>query len=93
MDKGGRVVGMLVFALGIVVLLLVLWIAYGMFSTPASAFLHAGGAGKGSLTASGLGVTVVWIFVKIALLFVMTLAASLIASRGIQLYLGSKTHV
>lgn len=83
---------MLVFALGIVMLLLVLWIAYGMFSTPASVFFSAGGAGKGSLTAAGLGVTIAWIFVKIALLFVMTLAASLIASRGIQLYLSAKGH-
>lgn len=85
MDKGGRVIGMAIFVLGIVVLLIVLVVAFRMFSAPASTFLPGGG----SLTASGLGVTVVWVFVKIALLFVMTLAASMISSRGIQLYLGS----
>ena len=86
MDRGGRVVGMLVFLVGIAILLFVFAIAYKMFISPASTFLAAGGA---SPNASTLGVSVIWIFVRIALLFVMVLAASSVASRGIHLYLGS----
>ena len=86
MDKGGRAVGMTVFVIGIVILLFVFVMAFKMFTSPASTFLTVGGQ---TINTSGLGVAVIWIFVRIALLFVMTLAASSVASRGIHLYLGS----
>jgi hypothetical protein len=77
---------MLVFLVGIAILVFVFVMAFKMFASPASAFLAVGGSAP---NASSLGTAIVWIIVRIALLFVMTLAASSIASRGIHLYLGS----
>jgi accessory gene regulator protein AgrB len=79
---------MIVFALGIVILFFVLYAAYQMFALPAAALFHANGSTGGPLTAVGLGTVIAWILVRIVLLFVMTLAGSIIASKGIQLYLG-----
>ena len=86
-DKLGRVIGMIVFALGIAILFFVLYSAYQMFALPAAELFHPNG-NTGPLTAVGLGTTVAWILLKIVMLFVMTLASSIIASKGIQLYLG-----
>lgn len=88
MNRTGRTVGMAVFALGIAALIFVFIIAYRMFSLPAAQALASP-----TLTAAGLGSATVLILVRIALLFVMTLASALIASRGIQLYLGCGEHV
>jgi len=87
MNRTGRVVGMAIFALGILALIFVFGVAYRMFTLPAAQVLASP-----ALTAAGIGSATVLVFVRIALLFVMTLAAALIASRGIQLYLGSGEH-
>jgi hypothetical protein len=88
MDRTGRFIGMAVFLLGVVVLLVVFGMAYGMFTTPASR-LFGGNGGSSSVTAAQLGSAVAITLVRIGLLFVMTLAGSLVASRGIHIYLGS----
>jgi hypothetical protein len=84
MDKGARITGMLVFIIGTAVLLLVFGMAYKMFTAPIAQFLPAGSTETGM----GLGKVLVSILIKVILLFVMTLAGSLVAARGIQLYLG-----
>ncbi|MCL6628336.1 MAG: hypothetical protein K6U00_01890 [Armatimonadetes bacterium] len=89
MDRRGRFVGMVVFALGIAVLIFVFIIAYTMFKSPVSHLLPT--AGGKAPSAMDLGTAVAWVAVRIGLLFIMTLAGSLIASKGIQLYLGSGT--
>ena len=89
MNKSGRAVGMTVFILGIILLLFVLSIAYGMFTSAASDLLPSTGGSASALTVAGLGASMALVIVKIALLFVMTLAGSLIASRGIQLFFAS----
>ena len=86
MNRTGRTAGMAVFAIGIAVLFLVFGIAYGMFTSSSPELFTPS---DGAVNAVGLGKAAVVIFVRIALLFIMTLAGSLIASRGIQLYLGS----
>lgn len=90
MDKGGRIAGMAVFALGVIALLFVFGIAYSMFTSPASEILRARGAVASPSDAAGLGSAIALVLVRIVLLFVMTLAGSFIAGRGIQLYLGSE---
>jgi len=75
---------MTVFSIGILVLLAVLGAAYRMFSTPASGLFGMHGNASGAV---GLGSSVAWILIRIALLFIMALAGSLIASRGIQLFM------
>jgi len=84
MDRRGRVTGMVVFVLGIAVLLFVFGIAYSMFTSPADELLPPIGG-----TAVGLGNALAIILAKTLLLFIMTLAGSWIAGRGVQLYLGS----
>ena len=89
MNKSGRIVGMIVFLVGIAVLLFVLITAYQMFSAPASDLFQTGSGTASSPTAVGLGSSIAVVLVKIGLLFVMTLAGSLLAGKGIQLYIGS----
>lgn len=88
MDRGGRIIGMVFFLLGIIILIFVFAIAYGMFTAPASQ-VFGNPQGSAGLTATGLGAVVILIVVRIGLLFIMTLAGSLIAARGMHLYLGS----
>lgn len=88
MYRTGRIIGMVIFALGIAALIFVFTIAYKMFTLPAGQLFSAS-----ELTAAGLGSATILIFVRIALLFIMTLAGALIASRGVQLYLGCGQHV
>ena len=83
MERTGRIVGMMIFALGIIALVFVFGIAYRMFTLPADQLFATP-----ALTAANLGSAAVLILIRIALLFIMTLAGALIASRGIQLYLG-----
>jgi hypothetical protein len=87
MNRNGRALGMVVFVLGIAILLFVFATAYVMFAAPSAQAL--GSSGGAPPSAAGLGGTVVWLLVRVGLLFIMTLAGSLIAGRGIQLYLGS----
>ena len=87
MTRTGRIVGMAIFALGIVSLIFVFSVAYRMFTLPSPQLF------SGPLTAAGLGSATVVVFVRIALLFIMTLAGALIASRGIHLYLGCGERV
>ncbi len=90
MNKSGRAIGMIVFVLGISVLLLVLGTAYQMFAAPISSVFHPNG--NTPLNAAAMGGVIAWIIVRITLLFVMMLAGSAIASRGIHLYLGCGSH-
>lgn len=82
MKRTGRLIGMLIFALGIAALIFVFIVAYRMFTLPSPQLF------SGPLTAAGIGSATLVVLVRVALLFVMTLAAALIASRGIHLYLG-----
>ena len=86
-DPLARTVGILVFLLGVGILVLVFLRSYGLFSaTPTSLVLppspHSPPATTGNL--SGAALTLV---AQIGLLFVMTIVGSLVAARGIQLYL------
>ncbi len=88
MDRGGRTIGMVIFILGIVILLFVFGIAYSMFTAPASQVFGAT-PNTATITALGLGSALVVMLIRIALLLVMTIAGSLVAARGMHLYLAS----
>lgn len=85
MDRGGRAIGMVIFILGIVILLFVFAMAYSMFTAPATQVF----GGAPNATAAGLGTALALMLIRIGLLFIMTLAGSLIAARGMHMYLGS----
>ncbi len=89
MDRAGRIAGMSVFLIGVGLLVLAFGSAHSMFAATTTETL--GGANKA--TAIGMGTAAVGMFVRIGLLFVMTLAGSLVAARGIHLYLGSSRGV
>jgi len=92
-DAVGTTFGVIVFFLGIALLALVFYSAWRMFSDTglitamATAPPGAGAAkgGGGGITAALIGVAI-----KLVALFVMSLAGSLTASKGIHLYLASR---
>lgn len=90
MQKSGRTIGLITFGIGTLALLFVFWTAYRMYTMPAAELFRMPDVPPESLTAAGLGSAAVLVLIRILLLFIMTLAASLIAGRGIQLYLGSE---
>lgn len=73
----GRAAGLLVFAIGIAMLATVFWQSWKLFLDPG---IPAGGEG-GELISR-----LVQLVVRLAFLLAMCVAASLIASKGIQLY-------
>ena len=93
MDKGARkdllaqAMGLLVFITGIAALALAFGAAYKLFSSPG---LSMRGAGPAAPTVAYISSVALVVLAKVGLLFVMTLAGSLIASRGIQMYFASK---
>ena len=75
----GRIIGLVVFAVGALMLVFVFFRAYYLFTSPPSRVAPT------TMTLTEAGLTLA---AQIGLLFIMTLAGSLIAARGVQLYLG-----
>jgi hypothetical protein len=106
-DLIGRIIGMLVFLVGVGLLMLVFYIAYGLFTKPAAQALGlilTGDPKKDAVTLNyvNLGVQFGTLLIRLLCLFIMSIASSLIANKGINLYfsaiqgtpvhfLGSKT--
>ncbi len=90
-DWIGRLIGMLVFALGVALLVVVFYIAYGLFNTPPSAALGLKFTGdpKRDPSATMIGSQFVWLLLRVAYLFIMSISGSLIANKGINLYFSS----
>ncbi len=83
-DLFGRVVGFLVFLLGMAVILGVLWMAFGMFQSPDVGLKPSAKPGSSELTALGVGL--VALIIKIVLLFLGSISGSMLMNRGIGLY-------
>ena len=80
----GRVLGILVFLVGIGVLVTVAVIAYRLFTASTPCLQVAAGAASGA--ALQLGNSALGLLYRIALLIVLCIAGSLIAARGLHLY-------
>ncbi len=87
-DIVGRLVGMLVFLVGVALLLIVFHIAYTLFTTPpASALgLKFTGDPKKDPALASVGVQFAWLLFRIACLIIMSVASSMISNKGINLY-------
>ena len=87
-DLTGRIVGMLVFVLGVGLLCTVFQVAYKLFNTnPAAALgLPITGNAKTDPTAAAIGAQFGALILRIVYLFIMSIAGSLIAQSGIKLY-------
>ncbi len=101
MDAHGKMIGLVVFIMGITMLFFVLYTAFGMIDTLSmpSTSLSSGGAESGdplggiSGTLDSMAETSAYygyVFMKIGLLYVMAYCASWIAGRGVQMYRASK---
>ncbi len=86
MSLTGRILGILIFLVGIGILLFVFFTAYTMFVSPIPGLTDQSSAAK--VTADGLGKVFIYQIIKIILLIVMTIAGSLVAARGVSLYSG-----
>lgn len=93
-DHVGRALSLVIFIAGVALLALVFAVAYHMLTNPIpglSAALSTAGksGGTGQQPLVGGAAAVLSFLLRLAVLFVMTLAASLIAARGIHLYFAS----
>lgn len=85
-DLTGRIIGMLVFLAGVAILVFVFIAAYRYFNSNAIILKPTAPVSATQTTTNRLGESVVLLMGRIALLIVMAIAGSQIASRGIQLY-------
>ncbi len=87
-DVIGRIIGMLVFLLGVGLLSLVFYIAYGLFKTPSAEALGLKFTGdpKRDPAALTIGAQFGWLLFRVLYLFLMSIAGSLIAQKGVNLY-------
>ena len=83
-DLVGRIIGILVFLGGVGLLAFVFSLAYTFFTSSVGGL--QGAKAPGGTVAAQLGQSAVVTLARIALLIVMTIVGSLLASRGIQLY-------
>jgi len=92
-DLFSRILGVLVFLAGIAMLVYVFKSAHTMFtsSTMGLSLTTAKGAQPGAATAA-LGESAIRIFVRIILLLLMSVVASLVSSKGISLYFAATKH-
>ncbi len=79
----GRLLGILVFLVGIAILVIVAILAYNLFSASTSAVQLKSGDGG---VAASLGASVLRLIYQILLLMVLCVAGSLVAARGLHLY-------
>ncbi len=95
-DLLGRIVGLLVFLVGVALLGLVFAKAFALFGAPPAEALGLKFTGdpKRDPTAALIGSQFGWLLFRIAYLFIMAIAGSLMSQKGINLYFSSmKGHV
>ncbi len=101
-DLIGRIMGMLVFLIGVGLILLVFYIAYELFHQPPAQALGLKLTGDPKKDAAALnyvhlGAQITGLLLHLAYLFLMSIAGSLVANKGINLYFsalhGSPIHL
>lgn len=83
-SAAGRVLGILVFLLGIGILVAVAVIAYNLFKASGTALAVTPGSPAGATTQ--LGASAINLLYRLALLIVLCIAGSLVAARGLHFY-------
>lgn len=90
-DLVARVIGLLVFALGITILVASFVIAYRLFGSPAAGLVVA--PAKAGTVVTNLSNSALTTVRQIGLLAIMVLVGSLVASRGVQMYFAGERLV
>ncbi len=87
-DVTGRVLGAITFLIGVGLLGFVFHEAYGLFSSNSQQALGLVFTGNPKLDPSAMKVATQfgWLILKIAVMFIMAIAGSLISQKGINLY-------
>lgn len=87
-DILGRIIGMLVFLVGVALLVIVFYKAFDLFTAkPADALgLTFTGDPKKDPTVALIGSHFGWLLFRVAFLFIMAISASLLSQKGINLY-------
>lgn len=87
-DLTGRVLGAITFLIGIGLLGLVFYEAHGLFRTSSAQALGLVFTGNPKLdpTAMQVAAQFGWLILRIAVMFIMAIAGSLISQKGINLY-------
>lgn len=88
-DWPASLLGGIVFIVGIALLALVFSMAYSLYFKPASELVEVG---EKTLDLQGLIRSSAATLIRIILLFVMSVAGSLLAGRGAQMYLASRSR-
>lgn len=83
-DFVARIMGGIVFALGIAILIISFICAYKLFN--AAGLIVEPGKEGGPTAAAVLGQSALSMIIRIGALFIMVLAGSIIAGRGVQMY-------
>lgn len=85
-DLAARIIGLLVFALGIIILVFSFYAAYNLFSSPTEGITVTPSGPDETPAAANLGRSALFTLIRIGALFIMVLVGSLIASKGVQMY-------
>ncbi|HOM71404.1 MAG TPA: hypothetical protein PLU88_04460 [Armatimonadota bacterium] len=85
-DLTARIIGLTVFALGIAILVFSFLLAYKLFISPENGLVMNTPQADGSPVTVNLSRSALFMVLQISALFIMVLAGSVIASRGVQMY-------
>jgi hypothetical protein len=85
-DLPGRILAFIVFLLGVALLCIVFAVAWSLYRAPVPGLEMPVKPGASAPPAAGIGIALTAFVRQLLLLAVMTLAGSLIASKGVHLY-------
>jgi hypothetical protein len=88
-ERAACAIGLVVFAVGIVILLVSFFIAYKLFTSPAAGIAAVPGGANGASAAANLGRSALFVLIRIGALLVMVTVGSAVAKRGVQMYFAS----
>ena len=92
-DILGRILGVLIIVVGVVMLYLVFQYALEMFTSDTMGLRVPEGKAAAGAALNALGVSTVLLFARIALLFLMAIIGSMVTSKGISLMFASRAAV
>jgi hypothetical protein len=89
-DILGRILGLLIIIAGVMILFFVFQHALALFTSDDLGLKMPEGKKEAANALGALGVSALQLFARIALLFVMSIVGSIVASKGIQLMFASR---
>ena len=88
-DLTGRVIGLLLCLAGVAIIGGVIYLAYGLYKDPNLAKLPAAPQGQSGIPITDVGSVFMGLIFRVMLLAIMSVSGSLIANKGIHMFLAS----